>query len=474
MNQLNETGAGILVLINDDGSFERTITDGDLRRLLIAGKDLQDNLTFIPTVNSISLREGSFSRRDALDIMNKNSINHLPILSDQGFLVDLIDRQSLNQILLSTPHIGEFELEYVEQAFKTNWIAPLGPNVDAFECELASAIGIKSAAAVSSGTAAIHLALQLLNVGEGDTVFCSTLTFVATANPIMYQKANPVFIDSEPQTWNMSPNALERAFSDAKKNGSLPKAVLVVNLYGQSADMDLIKQICDSYEVPIIEDAAESLGAKYKGKYSGTFGKLGIFSFNGNKIITTSGGGMIVSDDEDLIKRARFLSTQAREPVRHYEHKVIGYNYRLSNVLAGIGRGQLRVLQERVQSRRKIFDRYVKELDDLNMFEWMPEPSWSYSNRWLSTAIINKDFGLSGSNNLQNFLTNELIEVRPVWKPMHLQPLFLDAPYYEHEVGNSVSEKLYLSGICFPSGSNMMSYEQDKVIEAIRRFAKDV
>lgn len=472
MNRLNDTGAGILILINENGTFERTITDGDLRRLLIEGKNLYDDLTSISHVNSITLQQGLFSRREVLDLMTKNSINHLPVLNSERFLVDLLDRRFFDEILLSTPHLGELELKYVEEAFKTNWIAPLGPNVDAFENELACAIGVKSAAAVSSGTAAIHLALQLLNVNRGDTVFCSTLTFVATANPILYQGARPVFIDSEPETWNMSPAALGRALHDAKKNGVLPKAVLVVNLYGQSADMDAIVQICDAYGVPIIEDAAESLGAKYKNKHSGTFGKLGIFSFNGNKIITTSGGGMVVSDDEELIQRARFLSTQARESVRHYEHKVVGYNYRLSNVLAGIGRGQLKVLDERVQLRRDIFDRYVKELSELNIINWMPEPNWSYSNRWLTAGTVSEHFGSNGSLNLQDYLIAELIEVRPVWKPMHLQPLYTGAPYYEHQVGYSVSDRLYAQGICLPSGSNMSMPQQDRVIDAIRRFAK--
>lgn len=374
------------------------------------------------------------------------------------------------RILLSSPHMSGNEQKYIQQAFDTNWIAPLGPNVDAFEKELAEYVGTKDAAAVSSGTAAIHLALMLLGVQKGDTVFCSSLTFIASANPILYQGASPVFIDSEPDTWNMSPQALKRAFSDAEKAGKLPKAVIIVNLYGQSAKMDELLAICDDYNVPIIEDAAESLGATYKGKKSGTFGKFGIYSFNGNKIITTSGGGMLVSDDVEALKKARFLATQARDVAPHYQHSQMGYNYRLSNILAGVGRAQLEVLDDRVAARRTIFEKYKKTLGQIDGIQFMPELKETFHNRWLTTLIIDQEKLGYTPIELIEYLSNENIESRPVWKPLHLQPLFMEAPYYPHNVDRSVSEELFNSGICLPSGSNMTVQQQSLVIKKFLKF----
>jgi pyridoxal phosphate-dependent aminotransferase EpsN len=301
-------------------------------------------------------------------------------------------------------------------------------------------------------------------VKKGDKVFCSTLTFVASANPIIYLGAEPVFIDSEPDTWNMSPQALELALSDAALEGLLPKAVIVVNLYGQSAKMDEIQSLCNLYNVPIIEDAAESIGSTYKGKPSGTFGKLGIYSFNGNKIITTSGGGMLVSDDIELLKYARFLATQAKDPALHYQHSKLGFNYRLSNVLAGIGRAQLEVLDERVRARRSIFSRYYQALSHIPGLHFMPELENTFSNRWLTALTIDKDVtGVTVEEILQVF-AEEYIEARPVWKPLHLQPLFEDVRYYQHNQSENVSEKLFNNGICLPSGSNMTEMDQMRVI----------
>ena len=377
------------------------------------------------------------------------------------------------RILLSSPHMSGNEQKYIQQAFDTNWIAPLGPNVDAFEKELAEYVGVKDAAAVSSGTAAIHLALMLLDVQKGDTVFCSSLTFIASANPILYQGASPVFIDSEPDTWNMSPQALKRAFSDAEKAEKLPKAVIIVNLYGQSAKMDELLAICDDYNVPIIEDAAESLGATYKGKKSGTFGKFGVYSFNGNKIITTSGGGMLVSDDVEALKKARFLATQARDVAPHYQHSQMGYNYRLSNILAGVGRAQLEVLDDRVATRRAIFEKYKNALGEIDGIQFMPELKETFHNRWLTTLIIDQEKLGYAPLELIEYLSNENIESRPVWKPLHLQPLFKETPYYPHTVDRSVSEELFGSGICLPSGSNMDEQQQTLVIKMILRFNKE-
>ena len=378
--------------------------------------------------------------------------------------------QTINKkrIYLSSPHMSGRELKYIKEAFETNWIAPLGPNVDEFEKEIAQYVGASEAVAVSSGTAAIHLALSLLGVQSGDKVFCSSLTFIASANPIIYQGAEPVFIDSEPETWNISPEALERAFNDAVKVGILPKAVIVVNLYGQSAKMDEITAICNQYDVPIIEDAAESLGAMYKGKASGTFGKFGIYSFNGNKIITTSSGGMLISDDREALNQARFLATQARDNAPHYQHSQIGFNYRLSNILAGVGRAQLEVLEDRITARRTIFERYFEELSNLPGFTFMPEHHDTYSNRWLTALTINeKEAGVSVSEILAT-LSEENIEARPVWKPLHLQPVFSDMKYYPHSEQESISDKLFQNGLCLPSGSNMTEDDLEKVINHIR------
>jgi pyridoxal phosphate-dependent aminotransferase EpsN len=377
-----------------------------------------------------------------------------------------------SRIFLSPPHMSGNEQKYIKEAFETNWIAPLGPNVDAFEKELAEYVGSKGAAAVSSGTAAIHLALRLLDVQQGDKVFCSSLTFIASANPILYQGAEPVFIDSEPDTWNMSPVALERAMEAAKKEGKLPKAVIVVNLYGQSAKMDEILAICDHYQVPVVEDAAESLGSTYKGKKSGTFGKFGIYSFNGNKIITTSGGGMLVSDDVEALQKARFLATQARDPAPHYQHSQVGYNYRMSNIVAGIGRAQLEVLDERVKARRAIFDRYVQALGDIEGVHFMPELEGTMSNRWLTTLTIDQQALGVTPMDIINALAEENIEARPVWKPLHLQPVFNGVTYYPHQEGWSVSDELFANGICLPSGSSMTVEGQNRVIDVFIKAIK--
>ncbi len=371
------------------------------------------------------------------------------------------------RILLSSPHMSGHEQKYIQEAFETNWIAPLGANVDGFEQELADYVGVNGAAAVSAGTAAIDLALNLLGVGRDDIVFCSTLTFIASANPILYRCAKPVFIDSEWDTWNISPQALAKAFEEAVQNGKLPKAVIIVNLYGQSAKMDELLAICDVYGVPVVEDAAESLGSSYKGKKSGTFGKFGVFSFNGNKIITTSGGGMLVSDDVESLQRATFLATQARDVAKHYQHSVVGYNYRMSNVVAGIGRGQLEVLDERVAQKRTIFERYTQVFSEIDGLDMMPELEGTFSNRWLSTMTIDPEKITISSYDLIDKLNEANIEARPVWKPLHLQPLFEGSQFYPHSEGEIVSEQLFEKGICLPSDSKMTVEEQQRVIDVI-------
>lgn len=370
----------------------------------------------------------------------------------------------IKQILLSTPHMGEQELKFVQEAFETNWIAPVGPHVDAFEEEFCQHTGAGYAAAVSSGTAAIHLALRLLDVGRGDEIFCSTLTFIASANPIIYQGAKPVFIDSDRTSWNMNPELLREALEKRAKIGKLPKAVLLVHLYGQCADIDPIVEVCLHYNVPLIEDAAEALGASYKGRCPGTFGTIGIYSFNGNKIITTSGGGMLVSDDEKLVKKARFLATQARDPAPHYQHSQIGYNYRLSNVLAGIGRGQLQVLQERVEARRRNFEIYEKALGDLPGIEFMPEAEFGRATRWLTCLTINPQAFGADREEVRRRLAEKKIESRPVWKPLHMQPVFAECESF----GGEVASDLFTRGLCLPSGSNLTDEDLERVIRGVR------
>lgn len=378
------------------------------------------------------------------------------------------------RIFLSPPHMSGREQEYIKEAFRTNWIAPLGPNVDAFERELASYVGASEAVAVNSGTAAIHLALSLLGVTRGDTVFCSTLTFVASANPILYQGAEPVFIDSDYDSWNMSPQALQRALQDAALQGKLPKAVIIVNLYGQSAKMDELFTLCDHYQVPVVEDAAESLGSTYKGKPSGTFGHFGVYSFNGNKIITTSGGGMLVSNDVESLQKARFLATQARDPAPYYQHSQVGHNYRLSNILAGVGRAQLEVIDDRVSARRLIFERYQQSLSHLPGISFMPELENSMSNRWLTAFTVDEiETGLSSSQIIEA-MANENIEARPVWKPLHMQPLFNGATYFSHSEDDDVSAKLFSRGVCLPSGSGLTEEEQTRVINLIEETLEGV
>lgn len=466
--RLDSTAQGILLVVDGDGRLVRTVTDGDLRRAML-GRLAQDvTLAQLPGHAPWTVGE-SATLTDVQQLMQREAIVHVPVVDALGKPVDLIHSRDLaNRIWLSSPHLGEEETAFVEEAFRTNWIAPLGPHVDGFEREVAAYAGVGHAAALSSGTAAIHLGLLLLGVKPGDTVFCSSLTFVGSSNPILYCGARPVFIDSEPESWNMSPAALERAFEWAQREGRMPRCVIVVNLYGQSADIDALQPICDRYGVPLFEDAAESLGAQYKGRPSGSFGALAIYSFNGNKIITTSGGGMLVSNDAEVVARARKLSTQAREPAAHYEHQEVGFNYRMSNVLAGIGRGQLRVLEDRVRRRREVFDTYARELADLGGITWMPEPQAMRSTRWLSC------FTLDGATEAQRdrilrSLERHSIEARPVWKPMHMQPLYEGAPYFAHAQGDDVSARLFQSGICLPSGSNMTADQLGRVIGQLRR-----
>lgn len=372
------------------------------------------------------------------------------------------------RIYLSPPHMSGRELVYVNEAFASNWVAPVGPHVDAFEQEFATAVGARHAAAVSSGTAALHLALILAGVGPGDEVLCSTLTFAASAYPIAYLGGRPTFIDSETQSWNMNPALLAELLEARARSGRLPKAVILVHLYGQSADIDPVQAACDRYGVTLIEDAAEALGSSYQGRSPGTFGKVGIYSFNGNKIITTSGGGMLVSDDEALVAHARKLATQARDPAPHYQHSEIGYNYRLSNILAGIGRGQLEVLEARVQARRRNFDYYTERLGRMPGIGFMPEAPWGRHARWLTCITVDpQQFG-ADREAIRCALEADNIEARPVWKPLHMQPVFSEC----ESVGGDVAADLFTRGLCLPSGSNLTEAELDRIctlVESLHR-----
>jgi len=372
------------------------------------------------------------------------------------------------KIWLSSPHIGTKEQEFVKAAFDTNWIAPLGPHVDRFENDLQSYTGAKHAAALSSGTAAIHLSLILLGVEPGDEVLCQSFTFSASANPIVYQGATPVFIDSEHDTWNMNPVFLAEAIKDRIKKGKRPKALLPVHLYGMPARIDEILRIASDHDIPVIEDAAEALGSEVNGQKCGTFGKFGILSFNGNKIITTSGGGALLSDDEAMIQKARFLATQARDSAPHYQHSHIGYNYRMSNVLAGIGRGQMTVINDRITARRANFQRYKSYFESLENkgynIQLLPEPENYFSNRWLTTIIIDPAHNKGITREIVRLaLEANNIECRPLWKPMHLQPVFANAPFY----GDGTSEKLFENGLCLPSGSNITEPEWERIFQAL-------
>jgi len=368
------------------------------------------------------------------------------------------------RIWLSSPHMGHQELEFVQDAFATNWIAPLGPHVDGFEQDIASFTGVSHVAALSSGTSALHLAMILLGVGAGDEVICQSFTFSASANPIVYQGSTPVFIDSETETWNMDPGLLEHAILERQKMGKNIKAIVPVHLYGVPAKMDEIISVSQKYNIPIIEDAAEALGSMYRGKACGSMGNLGVLSFNGNKIITTSGGGALIGEDKMLIDQARFLATQARDQAPHYQHSHIGYNYRLSNVCAGIGRGQMINLPHRIAQRRSNFEFYKTNLEGIKGISFLNEPENTFSNRWLTCILINTQLtGGKSREDVRLHLNQFNIESRPLWKPMHLQPVFENQPYY----GNGISDQLFEQGLCIPSGSNLTEEDLNRVLTAI-------
>ena len=372
----------------------------------------------------------------------------------------------MGRVWLSSPHMGDKEKVYVAEAFETNWVAPLGPNVDAFEEQLSKNLGVNGVVSLNSGSAALHLALNMLDVKTGDIVLCQSFTFAASAFPITYCNATPVFIDSEEDTWNMDPDLLEKAIKEYIESGKKPVAIIVVHLYGMPAKMNEILAIAQAYQIPVIEDAAEALGSKYEGKACGSFGKIGILSFNGNKIITTSGGGALASDDEEIVKRVRHVSAQAKEPAPFYLHKEIGYNYRMSNICAGIGRGQMEVLSQRVEKRRSIFETYKKAFEAVKGISFLNEPVGYFSNRWLTTILFDEQvFELGTNERVRQELEKLNIETRPLWKPLHQQPVFADCKAY----CNGVSDKLFATGLCLPSGSNITDESLSNVIHEIKK-----
>lgn len=375
----------------------------------------------------------------------------------------------MNRVSLSSPHLGPAERALLLDAFDSNWVAPLGPHVEAFEREFAQLVGMPHAAALSSGTAALHLALQLVGVGPGDEVLVSSFTFAASANPVVYCGAKPVFIDSESRSWNMDPALLSSELTERAKSNRLPKAVVVVDLYGQCADWEPIMATCRNFGVSVIEDAAEALGASYHSKAAGTFGDLSIFSFNGNKIITTGGGGMLLSSNAEHVTKARHLATQAREPAPHYEHTRIGYNYRLSNLLAAVGRGQIQVLADRVKARRANHSAYKEAFAQLPGVGFMPLATWGEWNGWLTVMTVDPAVAGVDRETIRKALEAENIESRPVWKPMHLQPVFREC----RVVGGAVSERAFANGLCLPSGSNLSLEERERVIGCIRRLVRN-
>lgn len=398
--------------------------------------------------------------------MAKNVPDNAVIIKNPGRIIRYNDIQLMNpKIWLSSPHMSGREMRYINEAFDTNWVSPLGPNVTGFEQELASYLKVNHCAALVSGTAALHMALINLGVAYGDEVVCQSFTFSASANPIVYQGATPVFVDSEPETWNMDPNLLEVAIKDRIAKGKKPKAIIAVHLYGMPAKIDEILSVAQRYEIPVVEDAAEAIGSTYRGKNCGTFGVMGALSFNGNKIITTSGGGALVSENEGYIKNTRFLSTQARDVAPHYQHSKIGYNYRMSNIVAGIGRGQLEVLNLRVQQRRANNQFYRNLLGSLEGITFLTESNGTFSNYWLTAMLIDPKIGISRED-VRLGLEADNIESRPLWKPMHLQPVFSGAPAYT----SGFSEKAFEQGLCLPSGSNLTDEEKERIASQLKRI----
>lgn len=467
--------ARIKICVVDDGAGHalRCVTDGDIRRALLAGASFDAPLFNLPHVDPVVLPQDA-SKAEMVATMRQHSIQALVLQDAEGRAVKLVALSDLERsILLSPPHMSQDEMPLVQQAFEDNWVAPAGPHLAQFETEMSRLSHRKHAVALSSGTAGLHLALRVLDIGAGDRIYVSDVTFIASVQPILYENATPVLIDSEPLSWNMSPAALRRALAQDAARGQLPKAVVVAHIYGQSADMAAIMEACAPYDIPVIEDAAESLGASYGNRPSGAHGLMSVYSFNGNKIVTTSGGGALVSDRADLIERARNLSQQGRDPADHYQHSQIAYNYRMSNILAGIGIAQLGVLEQRVSQRRDIFARYQQGLAKIRGISFQADAAGSVGNRWLTVIVLDPDQIDRHPYQFMRALRQRGIETRPAWKPMHMQPLLHGCQFVPHDPETPVSAPLFLRSLCLPSGSSLQPEDQDRVISAICNLANE-
>ncbi|MFN2099292.1 DegT/DnrJ/EryC1/StrS family aminotransferase [Altererythrobacter sp. MF3-039] len=459
----------LIVIVAGDGRLIRTVTDGDIRRGLLAGIEFQDGVTELPGRDPVTVKE-SDPLEESQTTLLESKVDTLVAVNESGEPVALHTASDLGQgVLLSPPHMGPNERRYVDRAFDENWIAPAGPNLAEFEKKLSAVTCCDEVLAVSSGTAALHLALRVLGVSAGDRVYVSDLTFVASVQPILYQGATPVLIDSEPVGWNISPIAIRRKLTEDAKAGQLPKAIIVVHIYGQNADIEPILAAADEYGVPVVEDAAESLGASYHNRASGSHGRLSAYSFNGNKIITTSGGGALATDSPALIDRARKLSTQGRDDALHYQHSDVAYNYRMSNVLAGIGIGQLDSLQDRVAARRKVFERYRSGLEAQRGISFQADLPGASGNRWLTVIRLDPRHIHLHPYQLMARLKDAGIETRPGWKPMHLQPLCAGFEFVPHDEQRVISSTLFLQTLCLPSGSSLAQATQNRIITQIRK-----
>lgn len=457
-----------LALVTDEyGALLRTISDGDIRRGMLAGENAASPVSSLAGRDPVTASEDC-GERTILDLLNDHSVTGVVRVDGAGKPVDIVSRRDIgNDILLSPPHMSGNELDFVHEAFDTNWIAPAGPQTLAFEKELAALTDVPAALALSSGTAALHLAMRAVGVRGGDSVYVSDLTFVASLQPILYENATPVLIDSEPHSWNMSPIALSRKLAEDAENGTLPRAIILVHLYGQPARTRSILSLAEQYGIPLIEDAAESLGAIDDGRPSGSSGEFAALSFNGNKIITTSGGGALLGKDPAKVEQARKLSSQGRDPFEHYQHSEIAYNYRMSNILAGIGRGQLSILDDKLARRRELFACYREGLSDIDGISFQQDNEGSLGNRWLTAITLDPDRIAIHPYVLMKRLRAHGIETRPGWKPMHMQPLCRTFEFAPHSSEEAVSPRLFLQSLCLPSGSGLSDSEQAHVIDLI-------
>jgi len=468
LERLNKVFPKLCLLVDDAGAIVRTVSDGDVRRGLLGGVMLDSSVSKLPARAPVTAPAEACNAM-IMELMTREQVPTVVLTDGAGRPVGMKSFPDIEDvILLSPPHIGTSETGYVRQAFESNWVAPAGPNLEAFEARLAEISGRRHALALSSGTAGLHLAIRALDLPRDAAIYVSDKTFAASVQPVLYEGLEPVLIDAEPSGWNISPEALQRRLDRDAARGHLPGAIIVVHLYGQPVQLDKILALAEQYEIPVIEDAAESLGATYHDRPTGAHGMISVYSFNGNKILTTSGGGAVLTDDPELDVRMRYLATQGRGPYEHYQHAHIAYNYRMSNILAGIGLGQLEVLGERVERRRTLWSRYYEGLMDLPGIGFQDEPRGGVGNRWLTVITLDPDHVGLHPYQVLRALKQRGIETRPSWKPMHMQPLCHEMSFEPHSDHEVVSASLFLRGLCLPSGSNLSDAEQDYVISSLR------